>query len=78
MADLVDPSTTDTVRPDRRWGCVIPLAIVGLALTVGGASIVFDRWTDGGTISLYLLLLCVLGGPALLLFARKVYGNPDL
>ena len=78
MDDLVSPSTGDSPRPERRLGCVIPLTVLGLALTVGGASIVFDWWTKGGSISIYLLLLCVLGGPALLLFARRVYRDPDV
>ena len=81
MDDLVEPTegaTSSSSRPDRRWGCVIPLAVVGLAMTIGGASIVFDWWTKGGSISVYLLLLCVLGGPGLLLFARKVYRDPDV
>lgn len=54
------------------------MTVLGLAVTVGGASIVFDWWTKGGSISIYLLLLCVLGGPSLLLFARKVYRDPDV
>jgi hypothetical protein len=78
--DLVDPveRAASSTHPDRRWGCVIPLAVLGLALTVGGASIVLDWWTKGGTISIYLLVLCVLGGPGLLWFARKVYRDPSL
>ena len=69
---------TSSPPPDRRLGCVIPLAVLGIALTVGGASIVFDWWTKGGPISFYLLLLCVLGGPGLLLFAHKVYRDPEV
>jgi hypothetical protein len=78
LDDLVSPETDEAVRPDRRLGCVIPLAVLGLALTVGGASIVFDWWTKSGTISIYLLLVCVLGGPGFLLFARKVYSDPEV
>jgi len=76
--DLVEPESRSADKVDRRWGCVIPLAVLGLLLSVGGASIVFAWWTKGGSISIYLLVLCVLGGPGLLLFARSVYRNPDL
>jgi hypothetical protein len=56
---------------------VIPVAVIGLALSIGGASIVYDWWVNRGVISSSLLLLCIFGGPGLLLFARKVYRDPN-
>ena len=58
-------------------GGALAVAVVGGALSIGGASIVYDWWAGGGVISASLLLVCTLGGPGLLLFARKVYRDPD-
>jgi hypothetical protein len=56
---------------------VIPVAAVGVALSIGGASIAYDWWVHRGSITASLLLVCIFGGPGLLLFARKVYRDPD-
>ena len=61
----------------RRLGCVIPLALLGAAFSIGGASIVYDLWSNRGVVSSSLLLVCIVGGPGLLLFARRVYRDPS-
>lgn len=73
----IEVEVSSEAPPSRRLGCVIPLALLGVVLTLAGASIVYDWWSQHGVISASLLLVCVFGGPGLILLARKVYRDPD-
>jgi hypothetical protein len=72
----VDDDDAGEDRP-RRWGCVIPVAVLGLVFSAAGASMLYDWWRAGATMSMYLFILCVFGGPGLLVFALKTYSDPD-
>ena len=65
------------VESPRRLGCVVPTALVGLAITVGGGSMVFDWWRHGGPMYIEFLLLSLAVGPGLVAFAIKVYRDPQ-
>ena len=65
-----------TPKPDRRWGCIVPISLIGLTITAGGLSLIGDWWRDGGVMYIEFLLLSLCVGPGLLVFAVKVYRDP--
>jgi hypothetical protein len=65
------------VQRSRRWGCVLPIAIAGVAASIGGASLLHAAWSQGTLPPSSMFLLSVIGGPGLLLFAFLIYRDPD-
>ncbi|MAQ14589.1 MAG: hypothetical protein CMN30_07305 [Sandaracinus sp.] len=59
--------------PDRRWGCVVPLALVGLAVTVLGIALWVSWHERGGRMPRMVWPCFFVFGPGLLLFAWQVY-----